>query len=182
MLRIIYKTILSLPFRRLETSQIFLLIEEKRIGHIPKNFYDTIKTFPEDAKNMVANIENLREEAGIPFLATDRNVLNLPGVGKSLTYRMIGITREGKRVLEFDYDATRRHSPIINEIGRIKIIESKSIGEYLEQLKDMGEDIKQYSTIWGYSIGETEERQKIYEYPEYDFSITDEMTNIEMPE
>ena len=40
--------------------------------------------------------------AGLPFLATDRSVLNLPGIGKSLTYRVVGITRYGRRVLEVD--------------------------------------------------------------------------------
>jgi lysine 2,3-aminomutase len=127
---------------------------------------------------MVENINELRQKAEIPFLATDRNVLNLPGVGKSLTYRVIGITRYGRRILEFDHDATRRHSPIINTMGKVIIIESKSISEYLRQLEEMGENPTEYESIWGYSVGETEPRMPIYEYPEYDFQLTEEMSNL----
>lgn len=155
-------------------------LEEKIIGAIPKKYNERIKGFPLDAGNMVEHIEKLKEEANIPFLATDRNVLNLPGVGKSLTYRVIGITRYGRRILEFDHDATRTHSPIINKMGKIVIIESKSISEYLEQLSELGEDISEYNSIWGYSLGETEERLSIYEYPDYDYKISSEMTNLEL--
>ncbi|MCK4288093.1 MAG: KamA family protein, partial [Bacteroidales bacterium] len=103
-------------------------IEEKIIGKIPEKYYDTIKDFPLDAENLVKNIKELENKANLPFLATDRNVLNLPGVGKSLTFRTIGITREGRRILEFEHDSTRNHSPIIKKMGKVIIIESKSIG------------------------------------------------------
>lgn len=157
-------------------------VEEKNIGQISEEYHETIREFPMDAEHMTENIQNLRKEADIPFLATDRNVLNLPGVGKSLTYRVIGITRYGRRILEFDYDATRMHSPIIHKMGKVIIIESKSIGEYLQQLEDIGEDASEYESIWGYSIGETEPRLSIYEYPEYDFNVVEEMTNLEIDE
>lgn len=91
--------------------------EEKLLGKIPEEEYDTIRSFPVNAENMINQIEKLRNKLDIPFLATDRNVLNLPGVGKSLTYRVIGVTRFGKRVLEFDHDHTRTHSPIIEKMG-----------------------------------------------------------------
>lgn len=152
-------------------------MEEKVFGRIPEQYYDEIKHFPDEPENMLKNIRHLEKEAGVPFLATDRNVLNLPGVGKSLTYRTIGITKDGRRILEFDHDANRRHSPIIEKMGKIKIIESKSVSEYLRQLNSMGEDISEYESVFGYSIGETEERMPIYIYPEYEFPITDEMTN-----
>ncbi|MDY0196931.1 MAG: KamA family protein [Tenuifilaceae bacterium] len=155
-------------------------IEEKVIGHIPSEFSQDIKKFPLEAERMVENLKQLREKANIPFLATDRNVINLPGVGKSLTFRTIGITRWGRRILEFDYDHTRWHSPIINKAGKVVIIESKPIGEYMHQLEEMGEDPKEYKSVWGYSIGETEPRTTIYEYPEYDFTITGELKNIEI--
>ncbi|MFO7791231.1 MAG: KamA family protein [Bacteroidales bacterium] len=154
-------------------------IEEKRLGAIPEKYDNLIKEFPLNAENMIEQIEGLRKKENIPFLATDRNVLNLPGVGKSLTYRTIGITRYGRRVLEFDHDATRNHSPIINKMGKVTIIESKSIQKYLEQMADMGEDIEEYNNIFGYSIGETEHRIPIYDYPEYDFDITSEISNLE---
>ena len=50
-------------------------------------------------ENIIENINSVRKAENIPFLATDRNVLNLPGVGKSLTFRVIGITRYGRRSL-----------------------------------------------------------------------------------
>ncbi len=152
-------------------------MEEKLVGFIPKEYRNRIRKFPLEAEQMVENIDALRKEAGIPFLATDRNVLNLPGVGKSMTYRAIGITRDGRRILEFDHDHTRSHSPIIDKIGKFTIIESKSIAAYLDQMEEMGEDPKEYLSIWGYSIGETEPRMSIYEYPEFDFQLTDELTN-----
>ena len=155
-------------------------IEEKVFGIVPDNFRETIKQFPLDAPNIVKNSEDLRQEANILFLSTDRNVLNLPGVGKSLTFRVIGITRHGRRILEFDHDATRNHSPIINKMGKVVIIESKPVSVYLKQLENMGEDPSEYETIFGYSIGETEPRMPVYEYPEYDFNIDNVMTNLEI--
>jgi lysine 2,3-aminomutase len=155
-------------------------IEEKVIGSIPEKYYDTIKEFPLDAENLVKNIKELENKANLPFLATDRNVLNLPGVGKSLTFRTIGITREGRRILEFEHDSTRNHSPIIKKMGKVTIIESKSIGQYLRQLEEMGEDISEYESVYGYSIGETEKVMPIYQYPDYDFEITGELTNFQM--
>lgn len=155
-------------------------VEEKVIGKIPSEYLKEIKRFPLEAENMVQNLKQLRQKAGIPFMASDRNVINLPGVGKSLTYRTIGITRWGRRILEFDHDHTRWHSPIIDKIGKVVIIESKPMGEYLHQLEEMGEDKHEYASVWGYSIGETEPRLSIFEYPGYDFDITEELTNYEI--
>ncbi len=151
--------------------------EEKILGHIPLQYRDHIRKFPMDAENMIDHIDNLRQNTNIPFLATDRNVLNLPGVGKSMTFRVIGITRDGRRILEFDHDHTRSHSPIIDEMGKFIIIESKSMATYLDQLEQMGENSEEYETVWGYSVGETEPRMSIYEYPEFDFELTPEITN-----
>jgi lysine 2,3-aminomutase len=68
-------------------------VEEKIIGAIPGSELDAIKEFPENAENLTLLIDKLRKKLNIPFLATDRNVMNIPGVGKSLTFRVIGITR-----------------------------------------------------------------------------------------
>lgn len=155
-------------------------LEEKVFGTIPDEFHERVRTFPDDPRNMVENMYFLRQDASLPFLATDRNVLNLPGVGKSLTFRVIGITRYGRRILAFDHDITREHSPIIHKMGKIIIIESKSISEYLQQLEDIGEDADEYMDIYGYSIGETEPRLGIYEYPDYAFVTTDEYSNLEV--
>lgn len=153
-------------------------LEEKVAGKISAEHYDTIRKFPEEANMMVENIQALRIMADLPFLATDRNVLNLPGVGKSMSFRVVGITRYGRRILEFDHDNTRRHSPIIEKMGKVIIIESKSIHEYLRQLEELGEDRDDYMGLYGYSLGQTEQRNPVYEYPEYEGQITGEMTNL----
>ncbi len=153
-------------------------LEEKVVGKISEKDYETIRQFPMEAELMMENIDGLRKFNNIPFLATDRNVLNLPGVGKSLTFRVIGITRYGRRILEFDHDVNRVHSPIIHKMGKVVIIESKSISEYLNQLEEMGENISEYDGIYGYSIGETEARIPVFEYPDYEFKVTPELSNL----
>lgn len=155
-------------------------IEEKVIGQIPENSFETIKQLPFQPENAISNIAALRKANKIPFLATDRNVLNLPGVGKSLTFRVIGITRYGRRILEFDHDTSRVHSPIIKKIGKVVIIESKAIREYLNQLDEMGENVSEYESIYGYSLSVTESRIPIYEYPQYDYRVTKKITNLQI--
>ncbi len=155
-------------------------LEEKILGKIENEHYNTIRQFPEEPESIISSIDDLRRFADLPFLATDRNVLNLPGVGKSLTYRVVGVTRYGRRILQFDHDITRSHSPIINKMGKMIIIESKSIHEYLKQLEELGEEPSEYEGLYGYSIGQTEPRVPIYEYPEYDFEITKELSSIEI--
>lgn len=155
-------------------------LEEKFIGTLPANQKEALKKLPYQTEKLPKRLATMRQEADVPFLATDRNVLNMPGVGKSLTFKTIGITSDGRRILEFDHDATRRHSPIIDKMGKVTIIESKSIAELLNQLDEYGEDISEYLSVFGYSIGESEERMSIYEYPEYDFELTDKMTNLEI--
>lgn len=152
-------------------------MEEKIMGKVPDSLTNRLREFPHDAENITSNINKLRNDADIPFLATDRNVLNLPGVGKSMTYRVIGITRNGRRILQFDHDHTRSHSPMVEKIGSFIIAESKPINLYLEQLTEMGEKLEDYESIWGYSIGETESRTSIYEYPDFNFELTPVITN-----
>ncbi len=155
-------------------------IEEKVFGAVDPKDYDRIRQMPDEPEKIVESIQALLKDNDQPFLAADRNVLNLPGVGKSLTYRVIGITRYGRRILRFEHDHTRTHSPIIHTMGQVIIIESKSISEYLRQLEEIGEDISEYESIWGYSVGETEPRLPIYEYPDYDYELTQELTNLEV--
>jgi lysine 2,3-aminomutase len=152
-------------------------MEEKIIGKVPQQYLDEVKDYPQTAEKMTDHINDLRKKAHLPFIATDRNVLNLPGVGKSMTYRVIGITRSGRRILEFDHDHTRTHSPIIEKLGKFVIVESKSIAAYLDQIEEMGEDKREYRSIWGYSIGETEPRPSLFEYPKFDFELTPVITN-----
>lgn len=154
-------------------------IEEKNIGKIDEKYYSFINTFPDKPEKIVEKIDKIRIESGIPFIATDRNMLNLPGVGKSMSFRVIGITRYGRRILQFDHDVTRSHSPIIDKMGKVIIIEPKSIHEYLKQLEEFGENIKEYDNLYGYSIGQTEERMPVFEYPPYEYKVTKEFTNLE---
>ena len=155
--------------------------EEKAAGMLPAALWDKLRKLPEHVEDLLETVSDLRAEAGLPFLATDRNVLNLPGLGKSLTFRTIGITRDGRRILEFDHDLTRSHSPMVEQMPKVAIIESKSISEYLSQLAGMGEDPGEYETIWGYSLGVTEPRMPIYDYPRFGFKATTRLSNIRLP-
>lgn len=153
-------------------------MEEKVFGTISEKYYSTIQDLFDEPELIKKNIDLLLRKSGLPFLGTDRNVLNLPGVGKSLTFRVIGITRYGRRILAFDHDNTRNHSPAVNNMEPVIIIESKSVSEYLRQLEDIGEDISDYSSVWGYSIGETEARIPIYNYPEYNYVPTNKYAHL----
>ena len=154
-------------------------VEEKSLGVLSGDQEEWLEELNE-TDNIRQSIDRIREKAGVPFLATDRNVLNLPGVGKSLTFRTVGITRHGRRILSFDHDHSRWHSPIIKKMGKVTIIESKPIARYLEQLEDMGEDPEEYRDIWGYSLGVTENRASVFNYPEYEFPVTRELTNLKI--
>ncbi len=155
-------------------------VEEKIFGTIPEkdmNFAQHLLLSPDQ---IVQNIKSLHKNTKLPFLSTDRSILNLPGVGKSMTFRTIGITRYGRRILEFDHDPTRAHSPIIHKMGKVLVIESKSITEYLDQLEEMGENTEDYAGVYGYSLGQTEPRMGMYEYPKYDYKVTPQLTNLEI--
>ena len=154
--------------------------EEKSIGRIPRHISRNIAAFPERAEEIRQRIDRLRKKEELPFLATDRTVMNLPGVGKSMSFRVIGITADGRRILEFAHDRSRNHSPIIGKMGRIRIVESKSIAAYLRQIKAMGEDIREYEDLYGYSIGVTERREPLYDYPPYPFRATQEINHLEL--
>ncbi|MGI9537618.1 MAG: KamA family radical SAM protein [Desulfocapsaceae bacterium] len=155
-------------------------MEEKVIGKLSQKAVEKLSSYLDQPEEMASILATLGDKEDIAFLASDRNVLNLPGVGKSLSFRVIGITRYGRRILQFDHDPTRRHSPIIEKLGKIIVIESKSVSEYLEQLAEMGEEPADYAGLYGYSIGVTDPRLPIYEYPPYEFSVTEEMTNLDV--
>ena len=133
----------------------------------------------EDA-DTAKQIRRFMRKHHLPFLATDRSVLNLPAIGKSMTFQLVGLTEEGKRILRFEHDGTRHHSPIIDQMGQIYIVENKSLAAYLRQLSKMGEDPEDYASIWSYTKGETEPRFSLYEYPDFPFQITDKMSNLEI--
>lgn len=156
-------------------------VEEKYVGLIPYVLMHRVRDLPNRPQNLVRAVKKLRREAGVPFLPTDRNVLNMPGVGKSLTFRCIGITADGRRILQFDHDPTRRHSPILEQMGKVEIIESKSVAAYLDQVAKMKDDPSEYTSLWGYSVGATEPLMPLYEYPGYYFRVTPRFSNLRLP-
>jgi len=156
-------------------------VEEKSIGRVDPKFYSEIRRFSKFAESMQTQISRMRDAAGEPFLATDRNTINLPGVGKSNTFRMIGISDDGRRILAFEQDHSRPHSPVVNLMDEVVIVESKSIRTYLDQLEEMGEQADDYGSIWGYSIGYIETRIPVFEYPGYPYRTTSKYTNLEIP-
>lgn len=129
-------------------------------------------------QNKTECIQKFCKTNKMPFLSTDRNVLNLPGIGKSMTFVTVGITTDGKRILEFDHDHSRKHSPVIHQLGKVFIKENKSVWQYMVQLNKMGEKTEEYNTIWQYLEGETESRFPFFDYPETNTGTTSEFSNL----
>lgn len=152
--------------------------EEKRWGRLSaeteKEFLKLLRT----SKDRATAVQSFCDRHGVPFVATDRSVLNLPGIGKSMTFTTIGITREGKRILEFDHDSTRRHSPIVQRMKKIYIKENKPLWQYILQLKEMGERQEDYESLWSYMEGRTEPRFPLYDYPDPGFRIASEYSHL----
>ncbi|MDD3036684.1 KamA family protein [Bacteroides sp.] len=158
-------------------------LEEKIYGQMTavqaEELYELLDIKTEQPKEDTATlIRRFMKKHHLPFLATDRSVLNLPAIGKSMTFQMVGLTEDGKRILRFEHDATRLHSPIIGQMGKIYIVENKSLAAYLRQLGKMGEDPEDYASIWSYTKGETEPRFSLYEYPDFPFHTTERMSNL----
>ena len=107
---------------------------------------------------------------------------------KSAKEKIIGRLSENKSVFlaqqlsdgKGRVDKIRRHSPIIKQMGKEVIVESKSVAEFIRQMMRMGEDGRGYETLYGYSIGITEKRFPLYRCPKYDFEITDILTNLKL--
>lgn len=154
--------------------------EEKVFGIVPAEKEKELITVVRNKAALPDSLVRFQKENGLPFVATDRNVLNLPAIGKSMTFQTIGMTRDGRRILKFSHDRRRLHSPIIDRMGEVYIVENKSIAAYLSQLASMGENVEEYQSVWNYSEGETEPRFKVYEYPPFDFDITSKMTNLKL--
>lgn len=154
--------------------------EEKRYGQLTSEQATELYSLLEKGEDAANHIRSFLKKHHLPFLATDRSVLNLPAIGKSMTFNLVGITEEGKRILCFGHDQNRRHSPIIDRMGQIYIVENKSLAAYLRQLNKMGEDPEDYATIWAYTQGETEPRFSLYEYPDFPFGTTERMSNLEV--
>ncbi len=154
--------------------------EEKVFGIVSPEKEKELITVVRDKASLPDSLIRFQKENGLPFVATDRNVLNLPAIGKSMSFKTVGLTGDGRRILKFDHDRGRLHSPIIDQMGEVYIVENKSIAAYLSQLASMGEDVEDYRSIWDYSEGETEPRFKVYEYPPFDYKVTEAMTNLKL--
>ena len=156
--------------------------EEKAWGRLaPEAEHDFLESL-DGAPNKAVAIRQFCAAHDVPFLATDRSVLNLPGIGKSMSFALVGVDAKGRRILRFDHDRTRRHSPIIDRVHEVYIREKKPVYRYLLQLQDMGEDMGEYETLWAYTEGETERRFPFFEYPVPDFSVTSRYTNLDVGE
>ena len=151
-------------------------IEEKAFGTMTETQKTELNNIFKKGENIAANLNSFMKSNNLPFLPTDRNVLNLPAIGKSMTFKMVGISKEGKRILEFDHDKTREHSPIIDKMGPVYIIENRSIWSYLNGLAAMGENRNEYSSIWNYTSGNTEQVFPLFKYPHPKFKTTNKIT------
>lgn len=141
----------------------------------------SVKGFEENRDVFTPNSRSVQEsvEEKIWNHSSDRSVLNLPAIGKSMTFNLAGIMPDGRRILCFNHDDTRKHSPIIQSLGMVYILENKSIASYLRQLEMIGEDPEEYSSVWHYTEFETEPRAQVFQYPDFDFNLTDKITNYE---
>jgi Lysine 2,3-aminomutase len=176
------------------TNQLVFTLPASRRGHTARlrqvlsslgivcYYTFTVKGFKENYAVYTPNARSIQEakeeKIYLPSnVGTDRNVLNLPAIGKSMSFVMAGITAEGKRVLRFNHDRSRRHSPIIDQLGEVYIVENKSIAAYLRQLKELGEEPRRYASIWNYCEGKTESRNLMYHYPDFPFEVTEHLSN-----
>ncbi len=175
------------------TNQLVFNVAASRRGHTAKlrtelarlgvecYYTFTVKGFDENRSVFVPNSRSVQEAAEEKcwLRSSDRNVLNLPGIGKSMTFDFVGLSENGCRILCFDHDRTRAHSPVIEHYDKVFITENRSVAGFLRQLKDMGEKPEEYKNIWGYVHSETERRDPAFEYPEFDFRVTGELSNLD---
>src|SRR5574344_907888 len=152
--------------------------EEKVFGHLNAAEASELIEHLNSNCSQEQSISQIAKKYDLPFLATDRNVMNLPGIGKSMTFNLVAIMPDGCRLVAFSHDNTRRHSPVISDIPIVYIKENKSLAEYMRQLSDMGERISDYSSLWKYTSGKTEPRFAFYEYPKPAEEYTTEYSNI----
>lgn len=145
--------------------------EEKQAGLMTGEQQQQLMEILRISEDKKHDVQMFMKHYKLPFLATDRNVLNLPGIGKSMTFKLAGITPQGCRVLCFSHDETRKHSPVINEMKEVYIVENKSVAAYLRQLDEMGERVEEYASVWFYCNGKTESRFPLFQYPDVEEMI-----------
>lgn len=151
--------------------------EEKISGELNPEINKTLQGIVASPQDMQHELSRLLNTQKRPFIATDRNVMNLPGIGKSMTFSTVGISADGRRILCFTPDNDRPHSPRVKDMGKIYIVESKSVASYLRQLEDMGEQAEDYDSVWYYQEGKTETVNEIFNYPPQEYLVTQEFTH-----
>ncbi len=185
------KKILSAGWR--VTNQMVFNVASSRRGHTARlreelakigvecYYTFSVKGFNENQSVFAPNCRSVQEsvEEKRWFASTDKNVLNLPGIGKSMTFDYVGLSENGCRILCFDHDRTRAHSPVIEQFKKVHITENRSIADYLRQLDAMEERLDDYAGIWAYVKSETEKRASIFEYPPSNYMITNEISNFQ---
>ncbi len=139
--------------------------EEKPFGLMSPAAEEELMRLLEQPATLRQRLPAFMRRHRLPFISTDRNVLNLPGIGKSMTFQTVGVTPDGRRILRFEHDHGRRHSPVIDRMGDVFITENKSVAAYLRQLAAMGERISDYATLWDYAAGQTEPLFGVFRYP-----------------
>lgn len=154
--------------------------EEKSYGKMSREQIAELNQIFIEGNEVTKRLNSFMKRENLPFLPTDRNVLNLPAVGKSNTFRMVGISHDGKRILRFEHDKTREHSPIVDKLGEVYIIENRSILSYLKELERMGEKREEYRSIWSYTDGETERVFPLFDYPTTQKKMSSKITNFKM--
>ena len=162
--------------RRGHTAKLRKLLQDNGVDCY---YTFSVKGFEENRDVFTPNCRSVQEAAEEKKWnrSSDRNVLNLPAIGKSMTFQLAGIMPDGRRVLCFNHDETRKHSPVIESIGQVYILENKSVASYLRQLDMIGENSDEYASIWNYTSSMTEPRAPIFQYPEYGFAVTEAITN-----
>ncbi len=149
----VYNQFVSTKFNSRRFENVALRRALKMVGIDP---YYTF--FPKGKKEMreylipVARLlQERKEEARIlpGSMRTDEPVFNVPGIGKNhlramQDHEVIMIKEDGSRVYEF-HPWEKNISPIdpymYNDIP---------IGDYLSDLKELGEDLEEYKSIWYY--------------------------------
>jgi len=137
--------------RRFQTVHLRILL--RKIGIDPYyTFYAKGKREHEEYLVPIARILQERKEEArlLPGLfRTDEPVFNVPKLGKThlrawQDRELIGITEKGERVYIFhpwEKGICRTEGYVYRDI---------SIGEYLDKLKKLGENMEDYRTIWHY--------------------------------
>lgn len=152
--------------------------EEKALGQLSEEAVGDLMQWLDGGESHSHAVARLQCKHGLPFLATDRSVMNLPGIGKSMSFQLVGILPDGCRLLAFTHDHTRHHSPLIEHLPVVYIRENKSIAAYLRQLETLGECPADYASIWHYTESDTEPRFPLYDYPTPASHFTAEYANL----